>query len=107
MKADFRPMSASTRSILGMASTRLDQFALSLIQQSVKASPIRLVLWDGFELPLAVGPPVATILFKSRAALLGWLWDPELNFGEDYMSGAVEIRGDLQALLEQIYHARS
>jgi cyclopropane-fatty-acyl-phospholipid synthase len=33
------------------------------------------------------------------------VWDPELNFGEAYMSGAVEIRGDLVRLLEEIYRA--
>lgn len=63
------------------------------------------MLWDGFELPSPAGPAVATIQFQTRSALLGWMWDPELNFGEAYMSGAVDIRGDLVALLEAIYRA--
>jgi cyclopropane-fatty-acyl-phospholipid synthase len=33
------------------------------------------------------------------------VWDAELNFGEAYMSGAVEIWGDLFRLLEEIYRA--
>ena len=49
--------------------------------------------------------PVATIVFKNRRALFSWVWDPALNFGEAYMFGAVEIRGDLVALLEAIYRA--
>jgi cyclopropane-fatty-acyl-phospholipid synthase len=85
-------------------STSLDRWALARIQRSVTSAPIRFVLWDGFELSTA-GPAVATILFKNRSALWGWVWDPELNFGEAYMSGAVEIRGDLLALLEAIYRA--
>src|SRR5262245_14033490 len=71
----------------------------------VSSAHIRFVLWDGFELPAAGGSPVATLVIKSRGALLRWLWDPELNFGEAYMSGAVEIRGDLVALLEAVYDA--
>ncbi len=71
----------------------------------VAAAPIRFVLWDGFEVPSQTGPAVATIIIKNRRALLSWVWDPELNFGEAYMYGAVDIRGDLVALLEAIYRA--
>jgi cyclopropane-fatty-acyl-phospholipid synthase len=88
-----------------LTSTRFDRWALARIQRTVKSAPIQFRLWDGFELPSAADPPVATILFKNRPALLGWVWDPELNFGETYMSGAVEIRGDLLRLLEEIYRA--
>jgi cyclopropane-fatty-acyl-phospholipid synthase len=87
-----------------LASTRLDRWALAQVQGTVKSAPIRFVLWDGFELPVA-GSPVATILFKNRRALLSWVWDPELNFGEAYMSGAVDVRGDLLRVLEEIYRA--
>jgi cyclopropane-fatty-acyl-phospholipid synthase len=86
------------------ASTPLDRWALRQIQRLVEAVPIRFVLWDGFELlPLHDHPTIATIRFNTRAALAGWVWDPELNFGEAYMTGTVEIRGDLSALVEGIY----
>ena len=48
---------------------------------------------------------MGTILFKNRRALFSWVWDPDLNFGEAYMFGAVEIRGDLVPVLEHIYRA--
>jgi len=86
-------------------STRLDRWALARIQGTVKSASIRFMLWDGFELPSTAGSAVATILFKNRPALLSWVWDSELNFGEAYMSGAVEVRGDLLAALEEIYRA--
>jgi cyclopropane-fatty-acyl-phospholipid synthase len=54
---------------------------------------------------LAAGSAVATLLFKERSALYGWMWDPELNFGETYMAGLVTVEGDLLALLEAIYRA--
>jgi cyclopropane-fatty-acyl-phospholipid synthase len=103
VNASFIP--AESGRIAPSSSTRLDRWALARIQRTVASAPIRFMLWDGFELASPAGAAVATIQFKSRRALLGWVWDPELNFGEDYMSGAVEIRGDLVALLEAVYRA--
>jgi cyclopropane-fatty-acyl-phospholipid synthase len=91
--------------VASYASTRVDRWALSRIQRTVSSAPVRFVLWDGFELPLKNSPAVGTIQFNNRRALLAWVWDPDLNFGESYMSGDVEIRGDLLALLEAIYRA--
>src|SRR5262245_12413646 len=91
--------------IASARSTLLDRKALERIQRTVSSAAVRFVLWDGFELPSKAGPPVATILIKNRRALLSWVWDAELNFGEAYMSGAVEIRGDLETLLEEVYRA--
>jgi cyclopropane-fatty-acyl-phospholipid synthase len=89
-----------------VASTALDRWALGRIRRSVAAAPIRFVLWDGFELmPERGAAPVATIVMKNRRALYGWAADAELNFGEAYMFGAVDIRGDLVELLEAIYRA--
>jgi cyclopropane-fatty-acyl-phospholipid synthase len=70
----------------------------------VSAAPIRFTLWDGFQIS-GSDRPIATIIFKNRRALFSWVWDPDLNFGEAYMFGAVEIRGDLLGLLEAIYRA--
>ncbi len=87
------------------ASTALDRWALARVQQGVASVPIRYVLWDGYVLAPPAAPPLATILIRNRRTLASWLWDPELYFGEAYMSGAVEIRGDLLRLLEGIYRA--
>src|SRR5262245_18849408 len=85
-------------------STLLDRWALQRIQKNVSAAPIRFVLWDGFELRPPAGS-VGTIHVRNRRALFSWLWDPELNFGEAYMFGAVRIEGDLVQLLEAVYRA--
>jgi cyclopropane-fatty-acyl-phospholipid synthase len=71
----------------------------------VASAAVRFRLWDGFELSPRKDPAVATIVIKNRPALLSWVWDPELNFGEAYMFGAVELRGDLVKLLEEVYRA--
>jgi cyclopropane-fatty-acyl-phospholipid synthase len=86
------------------ASTAADRWALARIQRGLRSAPIRLVLWDGFSLGPA-GPPVASLTFLSRGALVGCAWDPQLYFGEGYMSGALQIQGGLLALLEAIYRA--
>lgn len=101
---DSPAVSAGLAHAPAAGSTRADRWLLDRIRHLVARAPIRFELWDGFALA-PPGPPVATIHFNTRAALLSWIWDPELNFGETYVSGAVEIRGDLEALLEAGYRA--
>jgi cyclopropane-fatty-acyl-phospholipid synthase len=103
----LRAFSGATFSseVAPIASTPLDRWALARIRRTVASAPVRFALWDGFELPSDAGPPVGTILFKNRRALFSWVWDPDLNFGEAYMFGAVELRGDLVTLLMEIYRA--
>jgi cyclopropane-fatty-acyl-phospholipid synthase len=89
--------------LVPMRSTRIDQWALERIQRSVASAPLRFALWDGFEIGAEGRSRVATIVFRNRRALFSWVWDPDLNFGEAYMFGAVEIRGDLVGALESVY----
>jgi cyclopropane-fatty-acyl-phospholipid synthase len=96
---------ALSKDIVHSTSTRIDRWALSCIQRTVESAPLRFMLWDGFELTPKTGGSVATIVFKNRRALFSWVRDPQLNFGEAYMFGAVEIHGDLVALLEAVYRA--
>jgi cyclopropane-fatty-acyl-phospholipid synthase len=93
--------------VVAAASTAIDRWALGRIRQTVASAPLRFVLWDGFELTSGAGAPVATITFKNRRALFSWVWDPDLNFGETYIYGAVEIHGDLLRMLEATYRALS
>ena len=99
------PVPAISNDISPWASTPLDRWVLGRIQRTVPTAPIKFALWDGFELPSPSRPIVSTVRFRNRAALFSWLWDPELNFGETYMSGAVEFSGDLVDLLEAVYRA--
>jgi cyclopropane-fatty-acyl-phospholipid synthase len=99
------PVEAFSRRTARSASSALDRWAVGRIQHAVAGARLRLALWDGFEAPASASAPVATITFKNRRALFSWLWDAELNFGEAYMSGGVDIRGDMVRLLEEIYRA--
>ena len=112
MTPEHLPVLAATvfatrvRPVRPLASTTLDRWALASIRKGVAAARLDLELWDGFELPSMAGPAVGTVVIKSRRVLFSWLWNPELHFGEAYMFGGIEIRGDLVALLEEIYRAR-
>lgn len=88
------------------ASTPLDHWAIGRIQHAVRSTPLRFVLWDGFTLPADAPASRPTIVVKTRTALFRWLWHPDLNFGEAYMSGAVDVRGDLVTVLEEVYRAQ-
>jgi cyclopropane-fatty-acyl-phospholipid synthase len=99
------PIPAHACRVAHLPSTKFDRWALARIQRTVVSAPIRFELWDGFALDSGAGLRVGTIRFRNRRTLLGWVWDPDLNFGEAYMSGAVETSGDLVSILKAIYHA--
>ena len=111
MKSEpLQALSAPTFSsrTISIASTAFDRWALMAIRRTVATARIRFLLWDGAEsLPLSTSaaPLVGTIVFKNRRALLSWLWDPDLYVGETYMFGAVDVRGDLAAVIAEIYRA--
>ena len=87
------------------ASTPIDRWVLARIRHQLASAPIAFELWDGFALRPSNSAAVAAVRFKSRSSLVACAWNPDLNFGEAYMSGALEVRGDLVALLEAIYRA--
>ena len=64
---------------------------------------IRFELWNGEMVYTGNGAPIATLRVSNRATLLKLVLNPDLNFGEGYSEGAIEIDGDLVRLLETIY----
>jgi cyclopropane-fatty-acyl-phospholipid synthase len=66
-------------------------------------TPIRLVFWNGDEIHLAPGRPVATLRIRDRGTFLQLLLTPEIAFGDSYSEGRVDIEGDDVALLQQGY----
>jgi cyclopropane-fatty-acyl-phospholipid synthase len=87
------------------SSTATDRWALTRVQRAVPSARVRLALWDGFDIQPARGAPVATVVFKTRRALLATIWNPDLNLGDAYMRGDVEVQGDLVAMLSDVYRA--
>src|SRR5947208_3253661 len=71
-----------------------DAWMLSRILGRLGSVPIRFVLLDGAIVDPPAGEPIATVQFKTRRALAELAWNPELCFGENYTSGAIEVEGD-------------
>jgi cyclopropane-fatty-acyl-phospholipid synthase len=85
-------------------STALDRWVLGRIRRATGNVPVRYQLWDGFALG-SPAAPLGSISVGSRRALYRWLLDAELNFGEAYMAGEIDVNGDLRAILEAIFRA--
>ncbi|MDX3851396.1 cyclopropane-fatty-acyl-phospholipid synthase family protein [Streptomyces sp. AK02-01A] len=62
--------------------------------------PVRIRAWDGSE----SGPPDApTLIIRNRRALRRLLWKPgELGLARAWVSGEIDVEGDLYAALEQL-----
>ena len=99
------PAPIFSRHAMPRASTGFDRWALARIEQAIRSPVLRFELWDGYFLPASDRLPSATIAIRSRAALFQWLWNAELNFGEAYMRGEVEIHGDVLTVLEAAYRS--
>src|SRR3990170_3611161 len=69
--------------------------------------PVCFVLWDGQEVAPSTAPPVARILVRDRDALLRMIANPDLQFGEMYSAGRIEVEGSLLEVVEALYRARS
>lgn len=66
-------------------------------------APVRLRAWDGTE----SGPPQApVVIVRTRRALRRLLWQPgELGLAEAYISGDIDIEGDIVDVLRALWHS--
>ena len=81
----------------------LDRLAAKQLLQFLGQPAMRIVLWDGKTVNPAVSKPLATMTFRDRGALYLTIMRPELNWGDMYSQGRVEIDGDLVKLLDTVY----
>jgi cyclopropane-fatty-acyl-phospholipid synthase len=59
--------------------------------------------WNGKTTRYGSGPQAFVIRLRDRAMCEGLLENPSLRFGEAYIAGAIEIDGDLQALITLLF----
>ena len=84
-------------------SSATDTWLLRKVLSATGDPPIRLAIRDGASVCPPKVRPVGTILFQNRAALLKTVLQPEIGFGDGYAEGAIDVEGDLTALLEAAY----
>ena len=91
-------------------SERLSEIEKWLIRKQMALlgdPPITIVLWNGSTVWSTGGKPVGTVIIRDRKTFLKLFLHPELNFGDAYSEGMLEVEGDLIALLETISRSRS
>jgi cyclopropane-fatty-acyl-phospholipid synthase len=86
----------------GRLSTGLDRWVGARVQRSIEAASVRLVLWDGS----CSYPPgrrsIGDLVVRDRGTLFGLAWNPDLWFGEAYMTGRMRVRGQLEPVVEAL-----
>jgi len=65
--------------------------------------PFAIVLWDGSRVTASSGESTHVIRFRDRGALFRLLLNPEMNFGDLYSAGRIEVEGDFVRFLELTY----
>ena len=85
--------------------TPFDRWVLNKLMSAVGEPPVRLYLWDGEEAFRGPGESIADVSIRDRGALLALARNPDLNFGEAYMTGRIEVEGDLVRFLEEVNRA--
>jgi len=78
-----------------------DRWLLGRVVRNFRPARIRFRLWDGTEMSSSGAAPAGTIVFRERRALLEFARDADLQFGEGYTAGRIEVNGDLVGVLEE------
>ncbi len=79
-----------------------DRWLARHVQRSIDRSAVRLTLWDGTTFYSAARRAVGDLIVKDRRTLVGLAWNPDLWFGESYMSGGLDVRGPLESIVESL-----
>ena len=84
-------------------SRAIDRYVAGKILPRLGNPEIRIRLWDGTELQVAGDASAPVLWFRDRDALYSSLKNPELQIGELYGDGRIEIEGELLDLAERVY----
>lgn len=80
-----------------------DRFIAGKLLALLGNPEIRLRLWDGTEIQVAGGQSCPFMWFRDRGALYRVIQYPELNFGDLYSEGRIEIEGEFLELIERVF----
>jgi len=85
----------------------IDRWLLRKMSQRLGDPPLQVVLWNGEEITNSSEPPVARVRIGDRRTFLKLLFNTELEFGDAYSEGRIEVLGDLVSFMETVYRAES
>lgn len=82
-----------------------DRVLLSAVQRAAGAAHVRLAMGVPASNIAPISSEVPTIWIRDRSALLALARNPQINFGDLYSDGRIEIEGDVVDLIERLYEA--
>jgi cyclopropane-fatty-acyl-phospholipid synthase len=106
--ADPMSAAAGTGNLASVPAARVsstDRWLLRTLVRALGAPAIRIILWNGESTYTAATEPVGALRIKDRRTLWRLLYRPELEFGEAYTDGRLEVDGDLVGVLETVFRA--
>ncbi len=82
-----------------------DRLLLKKLLRAIGNPQVKVVLWDGRAVENHVDHSAArvSVYIRDRGALFRLISNPELNFGEMYSSGRIDVQGNLLDFLEEAY----
>ena len=83
------------------SATFIDRWLAARLQRAIAPAGVGVELWDGTSLQ-PPGACVGELLVRDRRALVALLLNPDLQYGELYSAGRVDVRGDFAAVVEAI-----
>lgn len=99
MPLDFTGDAANQASTSGRATT-LERHLMRVFLRAMRPARVAVELWDGSRLYEGGGEPEITVRIGNRRAFWGLITNPDLNFGDCYSDGSVDIGGDLYRFIE-------
>lgn len=81
----------------------VDRWLAGKLLEASGDPPIAIVLWDGEEVATGNVTPRSRMLVRNRGALLRLFRNPNIEFGDLYSAGEVDVEGDLRVFLEAVY----
>jgi cyclopropane-fatty-acyl-phospholipid synthase len=87
-----------------MAHKRLDRRLLGAIHKLSGPAHVRMELGDSPR-RMSMCPTLPVVRLKNRKTLIAVLLNPEMNFGDLYSQGDIQVEGDLVRALEGLYRA--
>src|SRR5262245_35569084 len=79
-----------------------DRWLAERVQRKIEPVAVRLCLWDGSTPYSQSTPAVGDLLVGDRGTLWRLAFNPDLWFGESYMSGRLGVRGSLEQVVEAL-----
>jgi cyclopropane-fatty-acyl-phospholipid synthase len=93
---------ADRRSTLGARAGPVDRWLAARVQAMIDPAGVGLELWDGTAWSVDSPRRIGDLIVGDRRTLLGLVVNPELWFGEAYMSGRLQVRGPLEPVVEAL-----